>query len=229
MPGPRQLIGDRARQGRQERRASHFPLSPNVPLPLHLPPFLSPSPLSSFLFLSLPLLHNTDVVLKWNSELWEDLPLTYVLCPSRQWFNSVVIYSLQSDYKHFVLGSSGFGKVGGFIPGYGVEETELPQGEIHRRSEKIWLSLCLPQSSPSPSLLPFHSRDAESGGRSTDAGAKSRIWSRVGIRGHLAMACDFQGSRAIQATWALARLFGSNHLLLAACDWPQDITIWSAY
>lgn len=75
-------------------------------------------------------------MLKWNSELWEDLPLTCVLSPSRQLFNSVVIFSLQSDYKHFVLGSSGLGKVGGFIPAYGDEETEFPQGEFHRRSEK---------------------------------------------------------------------------------------------
>lgn len=99
------------------------------------PPFLSPT--SPFLFLSLPPLPDTVTVLKWNSELWENLPVTYVLTPSRQLFNSVVISSLQSNYKHFVLGSSGLGKVGGFIAGYRDEETELPRGELHGRSEKV--------------------------------------------------------------------------------------------
>lgn len=76
-------------------------------------------------------------MLKGSSELWENLPLTYVLGPSRQLLNSVVIYSLQNDYKHFVLGFSRLVKVGGFIPRYRDEETELPQGELCQKSEKI--------------------------------------------------------------------------------------------
>lgn len=57
------------------------------------------------------------------------------------------------------------------------------------------------------------------------AGAKPRIWSREGVRGHLAMACDFQGSRDIQDIGASARLFGNNHLQLATCDWPRGVTM----
>lgn len=65
---------------------------------------------------------------------------TMDLCPQPLkpiiYFDSDVTYSLQSVYKHFICGFSGLGKVGGFMPVYGDEETELPQREFHRRSEK---------------------------------------------------------------------------------------------
>lgn len=48
------------------------------------------------------------------------------------------------------------------------------------------------------------------------AGAKTRIWSRVGVRGHLAMACDLQVSKLSKSSGLQQRVSCSKWDFLVA-------------